>query len=168
VLALVVLALAGGVYLLVDGVQNKDDGGGGGAAAASNAKVTALAAYDPEGTGGEHDAEVPRATDGNPATYWTTEDYRDFTKSGVGIVLESKPAAALSGLTVTTDTPGFPAKIRASNSPSSGFVDVSPEKPVGGTTTFDLDTKDKAYRYYLVWLRLPDGGAAHVNEVKAG
>jgi predicted Ser/Thr protein kinase len=167
VLALVVLALAGGVYLLVDGVQNKD-GGGGGAAAASNAKVTAFAAYDPEGTGGEHDAEVPRATDGNPATYWTTEDYQDFTKSGVGIVLESKPAAALSRLTVTTDTPGFPAKIRASNSPSAGFVDVSPEKPVGGTTTFDLDTKDKAYRYYLVWLRLPDGGAAHINEVRSG
>ena len=40
--------------------------------------------------------------------------------------------------------------------------------PVGGTTTFDLDTKDKAYRYYLIWLRLPDGGAAHVNEARAG
>ena len=169
VLALLVLAFAGGVYLLVDGVQNKNGGGGdGGAAAATNAKLTALAAYDPEGTGGEHDEEVPRATDGDPATYWTTEDYRDFTKSGVGIVLESRPAAALSQLTVTTDTPGFPAKIRASNSPSSGFVDVSPEKPVGSTTTFDLDTKDKAYRYYLIWLRLPEGGAAHVNEVRSG
>jgi hypothetical protein len=69
---------------------------------------------------------------------------------------------------VTTDTPGFPAKIRASNSPSGGFVDVSSEKPVGSTTTFDLDTKDKAYRYYLIWLRLPEGGAAHVNEVRSG
>jgi eukaryotic-like serine/threonine-protein kinase len=170
VLALLVLALAGAVYLLVDGVQNRNEGGGGGAAAATNAKLTASAAYDPEGTGGEHDAEVPRATDGNPNTYWTTEDYETggFTKSGVGIVLESKPAAALSRLTVTTDTPGFPAKIRASNSPSGDFVDVSPEKPVGSTTTFDLDTKDKAYRYYLIWLRLPDGGAAHVNEARAG
>jgi len=168
VLALLVLAFAGGVYLLVDGVQNRDGGGNGGAAAATNAKLTASAAYDPEGTGGEHDAEVPRATDGNPATYWTTEDYRDFTKSGVGIVLEAQPAAALSRMTVTTDTPGFPAKIRASNSPSGGFVDVSSEKPVGSTTTFDLDTKDKAYRYYLIWLRLPEGGAAHVNEVRSG
>jgi len=168
VLALLVLAFAGGVYLLVDGVQNRDGGGNGGAAAATNAKLSASAAYDPEGTGGEHDAEVPRATDGNPATYWTTEDYRDFTKSGVGIILEAEPAAALSRMTVTTDTPGFPAKIRASNSPSGGFVDVSSEKPVGSTTTFDLDTKDKAYRYYLIWLRLPEGGAAHVNEVRSG
>ncbi len=168
VLALLVLALAGAVYLLVDGVQNRNGGGGGGAAAATNAKLTGIAAYDPEGTGGEHDAEVPRATDGNPTTYWTTEDYRSFTKSGVGIVLQSQPAAALSQLTVTTDTPGFPAKIRASNSPSGDFVDVSPEKPVGSTTTFDLDTKDKAYRYYLIWLRLPDGGAAHVDEVRSG
>jgi hypothetical protein len=39
---------------------------------------------------------------------------------------------------------------------------------VSGTTTFDLDTKDKAYRFYLVWLKLPDGGTAHVNEVKTG
>jgi predicted Ser/Thr protein kinase len=168
VLALLVLALAGAVYLLVDGVQNRNEGGGGGAAAATHAKLAAFAAYDPEGTGGEHDTEVPRATDGNPTTYWTTEDYRSFTKSGVGIVLQSQPAAALSRLTVTTDTPGFPAKIRASNSPSGGFVDVSPEKPVGSTTTFDLDTKDKAYRYYLIWLRLPEGGAAHVNEARAG
>jgi eukaryotic-like serine/threonine-protein kinase len=167
VLALLVLALAAGVYLLVDGVQNKD-GDGGGAAAASNAKVTAVSAFDPEGGDDEHPEVVSDATDGNPSTYWTTERYDDFTKSGVGIVLESKPATALSRLTVTTDTPGFPAKIRASNSPSGGFVDVSPEKPVGATTTFDLDTKDNAYRYYLVWLRLPDGGAAHINEVRSG
>jgi hypothetical protein len=111
---------------------------------------------------------VPLATDGNLSTYWPTERYNDFTKSGVGIVIESKPAAPLDELTVTTDTPGFPAKIRASNSPGGGFVDVSAEQTVEGTTTFDLDTKDKAYPYYLIWLRLPDGGTAHINEVKAG
>ena len=165
VLALLVLALAGAIALLVDGVQN---GGGNEPPPPSSVRVEAVSAYDPEGTGGEHDSEVPLATDGNAATFWRTENYEDFTKSGVGIVVEAKPAAALDKLTVTTDSSDFPAKIRASNSPGGGFVDVSGEETVSGTTTFDLDTKDKAYSYYLVWLRLPDGGTAHVNEVKAG
>ncbi len=165
VLALLMLALAGAVYLLVDGVQNRD-GGGDSPPPPASVRVAAVTAYDPEGGDDEHPEVVPAATDGDPASYWTTEQYNDFSKSGVGIVVESRPAAALEKLTVTTDTPGFPAKIRASNSVGGGFVDVSEEQEVGGTTTFDLDTKDKAYRYYLVWLRLPDGGAAHVNEVK--
>jgi eukaryotic-like serine/threonine-protein kinase len=166
-LALGVLAGAAAVFLLVDGTYN---GGGGGTTPppASNVRLTGVSAYDPEGTGGEHDSEVPLATDGNPATFWRTERYDDFTKSGVGIVVASNPAAALDELTVTTDTPGFPARIRASNRADGGFVDVSDETTTSPTTTFDLDTKDKEYRYYLVWLKLPDGGVAHVNEVKAG
>jgi serine/threonine-protein kinase len=165
-LALLMLALAGAVYLLVDGVQNRR--GGSSPPPPDSVRLAAAAAYDPEGGDGEHDSEVSLATDGNAATFWRTENYTDFTKSGVGIVVEAKPAAALDKLTVTTDSSGFPAKIRASNSPGSGFVDVSGEEAVSGTTTFDLDTKDKAYRFYLVWLKLPDGGTAHVNEVKAG
>ena len=164
--ALLTLALAGAVYLLVDGVQNR--GGGTTPPPPESVRLAAVAAYDPEGGDGEHDSEVSLATDGNAATFWRTENYEDFTKSGVGIVVEAKPAAALDKLTVTTDSSDFPAKIRASNSPGGGFVDVSGEETVSGTTTFDLDTKDKAYSYYLVWLRLPDGGTAHVNEVKAG
>jgi eukaryotic-like serine/threonine-protein kinase len=165
-LALGVLAGAAAVFLLVDGTYN--DGGGTTPPAPSNVRLTGSSAYDPEGTGGEHDSEVPLATDGNPATFWRTERYDDFTKSGVGIVVASNPAAALDKLTVTTDTPGFPARIRASNRADGGFVDVSDEQTTSPTTTFDLDTKDKEYRYYLVWLKLPDGGVAHVNEVKAG
>ena len=162
-LALGVLAGAAAVFLLVDGVQNKDSTP---PPPPASVRLDAVAAFDPEGTGGEHDSEVPLATDGNASTYWTTEDYRDFTKSGVGLVVESRPAASLDELTITSDKPGFPAKIRASNDAGGGFVDVSGEQTVNDTTTFDLDTKGKAYRYYLVWLKLPDGGSAHVNEVK--
>jgi eukaryotic-like serine/threonine-protein kinase len=162
VLALLVLGLAGAVYLFVDGVQDDD---GGSAASPRSVRLSAAAAYDPEGTGGEHDAEVPLATDGDPGTYWPTESYQDFAKSGVGIVLESKPAAALERLTVTTDQPGFTARIRASRASDGGFVDVSAQKTVGPTTTFELDTEGEAYPYYLIWLQLPDGGVAHVNEV---
>jgi eukaryotic-like serine/threonine-protein kinase len=168
-IALGVLAGAAAVFLFVDGTYNDDDdGGGGGPQAATNVRLTAAGDYDPEGGDNEHPEAVPAATDGDPASYWTTERYNDFTKSGVGIVVASRPPSPLDKLIVTTDTPGFPAKIRASDSATGGFVDVSGEQTVGAMTTFDLDTKDKAYPYYLVWLRLPDGGVAHVNEVKAG
>ena len=163
-LALGVLAAAAAVFLFVDGVK---DNGSNPPPPPASVRLAAVSAYDPEGGDDEHPEVVPAATDGNPGTYWTTERYDDFTKSGVGIVIESQPPAPLDKLTVTTDTPGFPAKIRASNSASGGFVDVSGEENTSGTTTFDLDTKDESYRYYLVWLRLPEGGAAHVNEVKA-
>jgi eukaryotic-like serine/threonine-protein kinase len=165
-LALGVIAGAAAVFLFVDGTYNDD--GNGTAATPANVRLTAVDAYDPEGGDGEHNDEAPLATDGNPATFWRTERYDDFTKSGVGVVVAANQAAALDELTVTTDTPGFPARIRASTSAGSGFVDVSDEQTTTPTTIFNLDTKDKAYRYYLVWLKLPEGGVAHVNEVKAG
>jgi eukaryotic-like serine/threonine-protein kinase len=167
-LALGVLAGAAAVFLFVDGTYNDDGNGSAASPTPSNVRLAATSAYDPEGTGGEHDSEVSLATDGNQATFWRTEDYRDFTKSGVGIVVAANQAVALDELTVTTDTPGFPARIRASTSAGGGFVDVSDEQTTTPSTIFDLDTKDKAYRYYLVWLKLPEGGVAHVNEVKAG
>ena len=166
-LALGVLAAAAAVFLFIDGTYNKD-GNSGASPPPANVRLTAVDAYDPEGGDGEHNDEAPLATDGNPATFWRTERYDDFTKSGVGIVVAANQGVALDELTVSTDTPGFPARIRASKSAGGGFVDVSGEQTTTPTTTFDLDTKDNAYRYYLVWLQLPDGGVAHINEVKAG
>ena len=45
--------------------------------------LEAVSAHDPEGDGREHPEDVPAATDGDPDTYWTTERYDDFQKSGV-------------------------------------------------------------------------------------
>ena len=65
--------------------------------------------------------------------------------------------------------PGFEARIQASKSPSGGFVDVSRDwQDVGSRTTFKIDTHDKDYRYYMVWLRLStSGGQAEIDEVTA-
>ena len=39
---------------------------------------------------------------------------------------------------------------------------------VGSRTTFKIDTHDKDYRYYMVWLRLStSGGQAEIDEVTA-
>jgi eukaryotic-like serine/threonine-protein kinase len=136
---------------------------------ATNVRLTGVGAFDPFGDNEEHDGEVGRATDGDPATYWTTENYRTFTKEGVGLVLDAGRPVALSQLTITSEDSGFTARIRAGQSPSGPqFQDVSDRQDVeGASATFDVDTKGKAYRYYVVWLQLPrDGGRARINEVR--
>jgi len=162
---LAIAAVAGGAYLLSGGSPNvpvvADNNPSGPIA------LVAAGAYDPDGDGAEHDSEIAEATDGDPTTDWRTESYDDFTKPGVGLVLRAPEQVALSKLTVRAD-PGFEAKVRAGNSPSGPFKDVSKEQEVGTITTFDLDTKGERYTYYVVWLRLPStGGQAHIYEVTA-
>jgi serine/threonine-protein kinase len=166
--ALAVAGLALGALLLL----RDSDGVGivpGNEPQSAPVRLSGIGAYDPEGGDGEHDAEAPNATDRDPSTYWTTEQYRDFRKGGVGLVLDAGSPVALSRLTITSDDPGFEARIRASRTSGGGFQDVSEEQSVeGGRAAFDIDTDGETYQYYLVWLRLPqEGGRAHVNEVTA-
>jgi eukaryotic-like serine/threonine-protein kinase len=165
-IGLALAALAGGAYLIAGGdpdvpVVAEDETPPG------DVRLAGIGAIDPAGDG-EHDAEAPQATDGNSGTFWTTQTYQSFTKEGVGLLIEANPAAALSRLVVESDESGFPAKIRAGSSREGPFTDVSSEQTVGPVTTFSVDTQGKDYRYYLVWLRLPDGGRAHINEVRSG
>jgi eukaryotic-like serine/threonine-protein kinase len=167
--ALVLIAVAVGILLFTDSGQDVLPGREP-PPPAQNVRLSGIGAFDPEGGDGEHDAEAPRATDGNEATYWTTEQYDDFTKSGVGLVLDAGRPVALSRLTLTTDDAGFSARIRASTTSGGGFVDVSGSQDVeGDSASFRIDTKGRTYQFYLVWLQLPrDGGRAHINEVKTG
>ena len=129
--------------------------------------VSGITAYDPEGSGGEHDDEAPLATDGDPTTFWRTESYRSqlsLLKAGVGLVLDTKGKTPTT-LTVSTDTPGFTAEIRAGSSPRSFDSTISPSQTLGAKTTFRLD--ETASRYLLLWITELDSGTAHVNEVTA-
>jgi serine/threonine protein kinase len=130
--------------------------------------LTAVATYDPEpGDFTEHDHLVPQATDGVAGTSWTTETYGSWFKPGVGLVLRAPRPVALSDVTLRTSTPGFQARIRAGRSESGPFRFVSDRKTVGRSTTFDVTTGGQRFLYYVVWVRLPDGGSAAVNEVTA-
>jgi eukaryotic-like serine/threonine-protein kinase len=172
VVGLAAIAVAVGAYY---GVRrsNSDDGGGSGGGGAP-IRLVASNAYDPQGDGQEHDEEVPNATDGNVQTFWETEDYRgnvDFggLKNGVGIVFDARRPVKLGALTVVTDTPGYTARVEASDSSTGGFSTVSPSQTVSGRTSFRLSV-DPARRYYLLWItRLAAGyPRTHVNEVTAG
>jgi eukaryotic-like serine/threonine-protein kinase len=161
---LVAAAVAAGAFLLLrdDGTPKVLPGTG----SSKSVRLLGIGAEDPAGDG-EHDDEAGNATDRDPTTYWTTQDYRSFDKAGVGVVLDAGRPVALSRMTVLSDLGDFPATIRASRNATSGFTPVSKLQEVGSRTTFHIDTSDKDYRYYEVWLQLPSGGRAHVNEVTA-
>jgi eukaryotic-like serine/threonine-protein kinase len=163
--ALVLIAVALGILLFTDSGNNVLPGRAP-PPPAQNVRLAGIGTEDPTGDG-EHDDEVGNATDRDPATYWTTEDYGSFDKPGVGLVLDAGRGVALGQLTVTSELSGFPAVIRASANPTRGFQDVSARKEVGDETTFDVNTNGKRYRFYEVWLQLPNGGRARINEVRA-
>jgi serine/threonine-protein kinase len=169
-LILVAVALAAaGLYFAV--TRTSVGNLGGLAPSAPRARPVHLAgvgAWDPQGGDGEHDADAPRATDGDPATFWRTEHYQSFNKSGVGVVLEAPAARQLERVTVTTDTPGFTAEIQSGPSAQGPFSPVSASRVVGDRTRFAIRDSSPA-KFYVVWItQLPPGSdTAHVNEVSA-
>ena len=165
VLALVVLALVG--LALLRAVTDGDVDGGANADDTRPVTVEAVSAYDPEGGDGEHDDEAPNATDGVRTTYWPTETYQTFAKSGVGVVVDAGSERSLSRMTVVTDTPGLRAEIRSGDSPDGPFdLRISPSRTANGVTNFPLDGPPA--QYYVVWItELPPDNVAHVNEVTA-
>jgi serine/threonine-protein kinase len=128
-------------------------------------QLQAIADFDPYGDNREEHPElVAGATDGNRETSWSTETYNSFEKDGVGLVLDAGSPVELSRLTVVTDTPGFTAMIMAGRTRRE-FEDVSEAQEVAQRTSFEVDTRGEAYRYYLIWITALDG-TAHVNEVR--
>jgi hypothetical protein len=144
-------------------------GDGDGSAAAPNRPIPLVGvdSYDPDGDNKEeHDEKVALATDGDATTYWNTESYKsEFTKSGVGLVLDARREVEPTQITITTDTPGFTAEIREGESVTGPFENaVSGSMTVGERATFELT--DAKARYFLVWITALDE-IARIHEVRA-
>jgi len=164
VLAGVVLAaIAGGVI----GALTLGGGGGGSSNAprpSGPVRFASAEAYDPQGDNQEHDEDVHNAIDSDPATFWETEHYRSFDKEGVGLALEASRPVSPKTLTVTTDTPGFTAEIRAGDS-ASAATRVAGPKTTSEKTTFQLS---RGGRWFVIWITdLGPNDQVHVNEVRA-
>jgi len=159
VLAVAALAALGALAL-------RDDGGDSPQAATGQPiRLTGIDSYDPEGDNKEeHDEAVARATDGNSETFWFTEDYGDFAKSGVGLVLDAGREVEPRTITVDTDTPGFTAEIHAGDNAQGPFVPVSGSGVIENRRRYNL--RDAKARYFVVWIT-DLSGSAHVNEVTA-
>ncbi|HEY6835030.1 MAG TPA: protein kinase [Gaiellaceae bacterium] len=142
----------------------------GGTTASKPVRLAGLSGYDPYGTGGEHDPDAKLATDGQQGTFWETESYRSslssLGKPGVGLLLDAGSVKKVSKVIVTSDTPGFTAKIMAGQSASGPFAPVSGSRTAGSSTTFTLS--GARARYFVVWITdLGPNASVHVNEVTA-
>jgi hypothetical protein len=161
----VLMAIAGGVAAVLTGRVDlplpSDD-----STPTVNVELRAISDYDPIAGDGEHPDLVDFATDGDPATAWTTETYMSFEKEGVGILLDAGRKVALPGIVVVSDDPGFTAQILAANRPKGEFRPVSEEQTVEEQTTFEIDTEGQKFRYYVVWITALET-SAHLNEVRA-
>jgi putative peptidoglycan lipid II flippase len=131
-------------------------------------KLAAVGAYDPEGDKHENDDLAPLAVDGDTTTFWKTEHYHSFGKTGVGLVLDARRARPITRVLVSTDTAGASAEIQVGRNPNGPFHLVTAVKPLTGTTVFRL-AKKPIGRYVVVWITAlpPSAGEAHVTEVRA-
>jgi eukaryotic-like serine/threonine-protein kinase len=162
-LAALVGGLAGAILL-----QDNGGGGSGGAPPRPSGPVhfASAAAYDPLGDHQEHDDAAQAAIDGNNTTPWMTEHYRSFTKQGVGLVVGADRAVSPKTMTITTDTPGFTAEIKAGGSAGGPFHTISGPQTVSRTTaSFALDGGG---RYFLLWITaLGDNVQVRIDEITA-
>jgi eukaryotic-like serine/threonine-protein kinase len=87
--------------------------------------------HDPFGSGGgEHGDRVPEAFDGDPETYWRTQQYRGNPqlgglKPGVGIWLDLGEPHEVTDLVVSTTNPGASFTVFVAEAPPGG--DEAPE-----------------------------------------
>jgi eukaryotic-like serine/threonine-protein kinase len=164
VLLVAAIALVGSLLALELAFEGGLPGTGG--SEPTPVRIRAVSDFDPQGDGTEHPDEIGLATDRDVSTYWPTETYNSFDKDGVGVVVDAGSQVALSRLVVVSDTPGFRAMILGGSNRDGNFVDVAAEQEVGRRSTFDVDTRGEAFRYYVVWITNVSG-SAHVNEVRA-
>ncbi len=171
-IVIAVLALLAIAAIVIALVAIPGTNSGGSPPASTRVEVTGTTSYDPYGDNKvENPALASNITDGNPATYWSTEHYSDapaLDKPGVGVVVDAGTLVQLTRMTIVTDTPGFTAEIEATNTEGGTPDKVSASKTVGTTTSFDISSSGPK-RYYVIWItRLPsDSNVAHVNEVRA-
>jgi len=128
-------------------------------------KLTAAGAFDPKGDGHERDEEAPLAVDGRPDTFWRTERYARFFKTGVGLVLDAGRRVRVEQVVVDSPTPGIKAAIRLGNSPQGPFSTVAKARTLNAQTRFAVAKRPG--RYVVVWVTsLPPESAGEIGEVR--
>src|SRR5207249_12241929 len=99
------------------GIETKkaSPGVGGPGGATSALRLSTPTAFDPFGSDGEHDSELGLVVDGNPGTYWTTENYNELDlapKPGVGLLFDLGQSRQVTGFELETPKPGYTFQIR--------------------------------------------------------
>jgi hypothetical protein len=128
-------------------------------------------AFDPFGSGGEHDEEAPLAHDGDPSTFWQTENYTELNlapKPGVGLLFDLGQPEEVSGFRLQTTIPGFTFQIRVGDDSDALADSTGPDF----TARDDMQESIRPVkgRYVLVWItgvvRTDDGNRATIGEFR--
>ncbi len=177
--SVLVLALVAGAIAYL---ATRTESGPGPASAPKVAGLTqielprgAASDYDPEGDGEESHGQARNAIDGNKTTNWDTETYSGgfagSHKKGVGLYVDVGKPVAARRLALVTSTPGYQARVYASNTvpddiTSKDWTPVSGATKVKQDERIPLDTAGSPFRYYLVWIStLPTGNKADIREL---
>jgi hypothetical protein len=138
--------------------------------------VVAAQSFDPNGDGTERQDLAKLAFDGNPATAWTSENYRDQPdlttfKSGVGLDLDFA-SVRLAGVKVTLTRPGLTAAIYVSNEVDSptdldSWTPATSQKLLTAQTTTITFRKVRRSRHLLIWITklAPDPKGGYIASV---
>jgi serine/threonine protein kinase len=137
--------------------------------------------YNPQGSPTDEHPDAGLAIDGDPTTYWETQDYYSDTftppKTGVGMFVDAKPGTKAREVVIDTQTPGWNAQIYGTNSspvfgpqgaPGSGgtWSLVGSATNVKTKQTIKLTSGTSQFRYWLVWITSLGGRQQiDVNEV---
>ena len=116
--------------------------------------------FDPQGDGQDNPNDVSKAIDGDPATGWSTVEYRRNAtfgnlKTGMGIIVDLGEPAAVHQVTVQTTTPGAAVEIRAGDQPGGGadsYQVVGKATDLGGSAVTIPVSGDGEHRYWVVWI----------------
>ena len=145
--------------------------------AAEPITIASTQAFDPEGhpPGDEHNAEAPLAADGDDATVWTTETYRDpavLGKRGVGLVVRFDEPVRIDALRVTSGSTNWTASIYLTDAEvgadlASWGDPVATAEGLGPpVASFAIDSRRA--RAVLIWItRMGDDGRVGIAEVQA-
>jgi tRNA A-37 threonylcarbamoyl transferase component Bud32 len=178
VLALVVAGALVAAGLLLTGSGRRVIGSRGGTTvpAGPPVQIASVQEYLPV-TGHQFDnpSRLSLTFDGNPATFWSTDQYHSPTFGnlypGIGLVIQLSGASALHTLTVTSDTVGWSASTYVSKTTvatgqavSSWGAPTASKTGISGSTSFSLG--GHTGQFVLLWItNLGPADFAHVAEL---
>jgi serine/threonine-protein kinase len=125
---------------------------------------TCASGFNPLGSPTNETPNAALAIDDQPGTYWDTQQYysRSLNKPGTGIYVnfgtDTRLGTTARYLRIIDATPGFTATIYARHNappihwPDPGWSKISASTVVGQNTSIPLTSRNRRYRYYLVWI----------------
>jgi len=162
---LVAVALATALFVVA--VPTSRPQGGGprptGPATPGPPIITGVRSFDPApGDGRENDAELRRLTDGNPATTWSSDRYRQppvfgNLKKGVGVVVTLRQPARLGKFRVRSASKAWAAQAYVAASPAAALSGWGQPvaKASGVEGDLELDLEGKSGGAVLLWFTDP-------------